>query len=56
MLIEVSSIEYAKYKKIQKNFQKAIGVGKWMKSIVNHLFRSVVSTTNNDGITTAVLV
>ena len=53
MLNEVSSVEYEKYKKNKKNFKTAIGLGKWKKSIVNHLFGSVVSTPNNDGLYTA---
>ena len=53
VLNEVSRVEYAKYKKIQKLFKTATGSGKWKKSIVNH---SAVSTPNNDGIIIVALV
>ena len=57
ILYEVSSVEYAKKNRYTKNLIKtAINLGKWKKSIVNHFYRSEITTPNNDGIMIAALI
>ena len=56
MLMKYPALNMQNTKKYKELFKTAISLGKWKKSIVNHLFWSAVSTPNNDGIIIVALV